>query len=158
MGVDPEDDAATLSEKLSGRAAQILPGIVENVGINGVNGIPQQDEEATYTPMINKEMGKLDWNGRSGEIARQVRALVTWPTAYTFIDGKMLKIFKVGTGEEDTSKKEPGTVIDAGKEGVRIVTGDGSLFLKEVQLENRKKMSALDFTRGYRDIVGKQLK
>jgi methionyl-tRNA formyltransferase len=153
------DDSETLSDQLSMRAAEILPDVLENARRNGVSaGIPQHDDEATYTPMITKEMGKIDWHMSSTEIVRQVRALVPWPTAYGFLDGRTLKIFKACPGSEaPVSKEVPGTVLAVSIQGIEIAAGEGSLVLKEVQLENRKRMAAADFTRGYRDIIGRQL-
>ena len=92
----PEEDAAALSSRLALRVSEILPPVVEEVKVKGVGyGTPQDDREASYTPMITKEMGRIDWNMSATEIIRQVRALVLWPTAYTFLDGKTIKVFKV---------------------------------------------------------------
>ena len=91
-----EEDAAALSSRLALRVSEILPPVVEEVKVKGIGyGTPQDDREASYTPMITKEMGRIDWNLSATEIIRQVRALVLWPTAYTFLDGKTIKVFKV---------------------------------------------------------------
>jgi methionyl-tRNA formyltransferase len=153
------DDSETLSDQLSMRAAKILPDVLENARCNGATGgIPQHDDEATYTPMITKEMGKIDWHMGSTEIMRQVRALVPWPTAYGLLDGRMLKIFKAcPSSGRPVSKEVPGTVLAVSTQGIEIATGEGSLVLAEIQLENRKRMAAVDFARGYRDIIGRRL-
>lgn len=157
--VDQEDDAGSLSHRLSARASEILPEILEEVGANGIeHGIPQNEEDATYTPMINKEMGRIEWGGGSVEIVRQIRALVMWPTAYTHLDGKMLKVFKAAADPYQRPGVEPGTIFGTPYEGIQVEAGEGSVILKEVQIENRKRMSARDFARGYRSLVEKQLK
>lgn len=160
VAIGPEDDAGTLSDRLSHRVAEILPDILEDVRINGMErGVQQEEADATYTPMINKEMGKLEWHAGSMEIARQVRALVTWPTAYTSLDDKMLKIFKVKiVALTQPGENEPGTIIAVEKEGVKVATGDGSVIVQELQLQNKKRMGAADFARGYKGLTGKRLK
>ncbi len=158
VSIDREDDAATLSHRLSTRVSEILPGIVDDVTINGIeHGIPQNEEDATYTPMITKEMGRIEWGRGSAEIVGQVRALVMWPTAYTHLDDKMLKVFKATRDAYRPSDLEPGTVFDIPPEGIQVGAGEGSVVLKEVQIENRKRMAARDFARGYRDLLKKRL-
>ena len=156
--VEREEDASTLSDRLSLRASEILPPLVEEVKAHGLSaGLPQQDDLATYTPMITKEMGRIDWNASAFEIVRQVRALVLWPTAYTFLDERMVKVFTVVEGSHDTPPAaSPGSVLSTSREGIEVAAGQGSVVVKEIQLENRKRMNASDFSRGYRQITQKQ--
>jgi methionyl-tRNA formyltransferase len=154
-----EEDSEALSRRLSFEAGEILPSIIENVRSQDVQGMPQEDGKATYTPMITKEMGRIDWLMTSTEIAKQVRALVPWPTAYGFLESKMLKIFKASPKPQTvvSDRAVPGTVLAVSPEGIDIAAGEGSLTVVELQIENRKRMSATDFARGYRQIIGKQL-
>ena len=158
VAVEPHEDAHGLSERLSLRVAELLPNTVKQIELRGLEeGRVQKEEEATYTPMITKEMGKIDWESGAAEIDRQVKALVEWPTAYTTLDGKLLKIFETradGPGVEDT---DGGLIVDAGTEGIRVSTSNGLVTLKEVQFEGRKKMSGHQFSVGYRGLVGKKL-
>jgi len=156
--IGPDEDAAALSERLSLRAAEILARIAEAAEGKGIpRGFPQDDEKATYTPMITKEMGKIDWHAGSLEIIRRVRALVQWPTAYTFIDGKMVKVFKVRPGTLDRGPgSSAGQVLAVSAAGIEVAAGRGSVLVEEVQVENRKRMAASDFARGYRQISEKQ--
>lgn len=156
--IRPEEDGAGLSNRLALRAAEILPPIVEKARVDGIGGaIPQDEGQATYTAIVTKQMGRIDWSGSAQEITRQVRAFVLWPTAYTFLDGKMVKIYKVkapsGAYPEET---EPGTIIASSPEGIEVAAGAGSLVIEEIQMENRKKMAASDFARGYRQLLGKR--
>ena len=73
-----------------------------------MKGTEQRHELATYTPIITKEMGIIDWRKSAVEIDRQIRAFVFWPTAYTFLDGKMMKIFEAVV-EENQRSSEPRT-------------------------------------------------
>ncbi|OPY68899.1 MAG: Methionyl-tRNA formyltransferase [Syntrophorhabdaceae bacterium PtaU1.Bin034] len=158
VALQPEEDAGTLSDRLSVRASEILPGVIDEVRINGIHGEPQHEDKATYTPMITKEMGRIDWHVGAPEIIRQVRAVVLWPTAFTFLDNKSLKVFKIKPAEDSGTKKaEPGVIVSVSSEGLEVAAGEGSLILKEVQMENRKRMPASEFARGYRQLTGKQL-
>ena len=158
--IEPEEDAASLSTRLSVRTSEILPALVEEVRDHGTaGGIAQQEDEATYAPMITKEMGRIDWNGEASEIVRQVRALVLWPTAYTFLEERLVKVFLAKVGASGgPAIGAPGSVLAAGPEGIEVAAGKGSVILTEIQLQDRKRMGASDFARGYRQIIEKQFK
>jgi methionyl-tRNA formyltransferase len=158
MVIYREDNMITLSERLSKRVSEMLPDFIEKIGIDGIeDGIIQNHEEATYTPIITKEMGKIDWHAGAMKIARQIKALVLWPTAYTFLDGRMLKIFD-GEMEGYEGKEGPGAVSGVSKNGIYVSTHNGTLIIKEVQLENKKRMNAYEFANGYRELIGKTLR
>ena len=157
VAINQEDNMITLSERLSRRVAEILPEIIDYISIEGMmEGIEQKHEYATYTPIIIKEMGKIDWHKSAIEIMRQVRAFILWPTAYTFLDNLMLKVFDAEL-EGTKEKKESGVILDINKDGILVSTAAGILVIKEVQLENRKRMKAFQFAQGYRNLMGKTL-
>ena len=81
---------------------------------------------------------------------------MVWPTAYTFLDGKLVKVFAADLGHR-TEEAEPGIVLEVLPDGLLVASLSGSVLVKEVQLENRRRISASDFARGYRGIVGKKL-
>ena len=106
-----------------------------------------------------KEMGRIDWNAGAAGIIRRVRALVQWPTAYTFLEDRMVKVFKARPGARDLPPGcAPGSVLAVSAEGIEIAAGAGSVVLQEVQAENRKRMAASDFARGLRQISEKQFR
>jgi methionyl-tRNA formyltransferase len=156
--IERREDASTLSNRLSLRVSEILPPVVKDVLARGVvAGEPQADDLATYTPMITKEMGRIDWSASAFEIVSQVRALVLWPTAYTFLEERMVKVFTVEEGSHGTAASvTPGSVLAASRDGIEVAAGQGSVIMKEIQIENRKRMNASDFSRGYRQITEKQ--
>ncbi|MBP1733608.1 MAG: methionyl-tRNA formyltransferase [Deltaproteobacteria bacterium] len=150
------ENAETLSARLAQRTAELLPGVMKGIETGGLlSGLAQKDEEATYTPMIVKEMGLVDWATDPVDIVRQVRAFVAWPTAFTFLNGKLFKVFDADLGRK-TAEADPGTVLEVMADGLLVSALGGSVLLKDVQLENRKRMSASEFARGYRGIVGKK--
>jgi methionyl-tRNA formyltransferase len=152
------DNMIILSERLAERAGEILPEIINSINILGLaEGIKQIDEEATYTPIIKKEMGKIDWDKKAIEIVRQIKAFVLWPAAYTLLDNILFKIFD-GEINVLNRKEIPGMILGKNKDGILVSTTDGSILIKEIQLENRKKMNAYKFANGYRGLIGKILK
>jgi methionyl-tRNA formyltransferase len=155
--IDRNDNMINLSKSLSERAAGILPEIIDHINVHGLaEGVGQKNEEATYTPIIKKEMGKIDWNKKAIEIVRQIKAFVLWPIAYASLDNVLFKIFD---GEINTMnrKETPGMILGKNKDGILVSTIDGSILIKEIQLENRKKMNAYEFANGYRGLIGKIL-
>ena len=146
-----------LSERLSARVAEILPEVINNIEIQGMmKGTEQRQELATYTPIITKEMGTIDWRKSAVEIDRQMRAFVLWPTAYTSLDGNMMKIFEAVV-EKSSEVMNPGQIQGITREGILVDTGHGVLKIQEIQLENKKRMRAYDFAQGYRNLIGKVL-
>ena len=155
--IDEEDDSLSLSQKLSVKASQILPRFIEEIEKEGLKeGVIQDENLATYTKPIRKEMAKIDWTRRSTEIVNLIRAYAGWPVAYTYLDGKVLKIHKARVYDL-IPREEPGRIMMLNREGIVCSSGNGAVLLVEVQLENRKRMSAYDFANGYRGILGKTL-
>jgi methionyl-tRNA formyltransferase len=156
--INKEDNAITLSARLSEKASEMLPEVINKIRSHGMmEGIEQKDEEATYTPIITKEMGKIDWHKTGTEIARQVKAFILWPTAYTFLNDVLFKIFD---GNTDIVHRDnlPGTILEKNRDGILVATADGSILVREVQLENRKRVRASEFANGYRGLIGTVLK
>jgi methionyl-tRNA formyltransferase len=146
-----------LSERLAARVAGILPDVLDHIETHGMlKRTEQHHEAATYTPIITKEMGAIDWKKSAAEIDRQVRAFVLWPTAYSFIDGKMMKVYKTVV-EESSEATNPGQIKGATREGIFVDTGHGTLKIQEVQMENKRRMEAYDFAQGSRGLIGKIL-
>jgi methionyl-tRNA formyltransferase len=159
FAIEHAEDAESLTCRLAVKAAQLLPSVIQDARTTGIQkGIPQDDDKATYTRMITKEMGKINWQTSSAEIDRQIRALVSWPTAYTFLENKMLKVFKARPSTSTVDDiLTPGTVVRSTSEGIEVSTGQGVLLVEDIQIENRRRMRAADFARGYRQISGRQL-
>ncbi len=149
------EDYIDLSNRLSRRSAEILPQFLDRLRLHGIaERAPQRHQDATYTPIITKTMGGIDWNRKAEEIDRQVRALIAWPTAYATFEGRLVKIFKTSIGEDDESA-QPGLISDVSKEGIFVGTGSGLLIVRELQMQDKKRMKAYDFALGNRGLVGK---
>ena len=101
----------------------------------------------------NKDMGLIDWNSPAFEVANKIKALNPAPGCFTFINGKRLKLWMAESLEESSSV-QPGTIVAITADSIDVATKDGILRLKEVQPDNKKRMSAGDFSRGHQLKVG----
>lgn len=156
ISVAPNDTTASLQAKLAPVGAELL---VETIaGLKAGNLTPQAQDESkvTYAPVLKKEDGLIDWNLPAVSIERRVRGFNPWPSAYTYLAGNLLKIHRARVIEM-AEKASPGEVLKADKEGLWIATGAGALSLEEVQLENRKKLTAREFLNGTRVEKGARL-
>ena len=162
--IAPEDTGGTLFDRLAEAGARLcvetIPSIVDGTAVY----TPQDESAATKVGMIKKQDGRIDFLRSAKAIECQVRGLNPWPSAYTFIAGKTLKIWSAEVCEDatvidggpasGTASAAPGTVVFTKKDCFGIQTGDGILVCKEVQLEGKKRMSAGDFLRGNAIEVG----
>ena len=101
--------------------------------------------------MITKQMGLINFGKSAVELERLVRGLNPWPSAFTFWNGKTLKVwesFVVKSEELDVQSAEPGTVVKTDKKGIYVACGEDVLVLSQVQLEGKKRMDADAFLRG----------
>jgi methionyl-tRNA formyltransferase len=156
ISVAPNDTTASLQAKLAPVGAELL---VETIaGLKAGNLTPQAQDESkvTYAPVLKKEDGLIDWNLPAVSIERRVRGFNPWPSAYTYLAGNLLKIHRARVIEM-AEKAAPGEVLKADKEGLWLATGESALSLEEVQLENRKKMTAREFLNGTRVEKGARL-
>lgn len=106
---------------------------------------PQDHAAATLAPMIEKENGRIDWAAPAESIARQVRAFNPWPSAFTWLDGKRLKIHRARALDRPAGAI-PGTIVGGG-EAILVATGAGMLAIEELQLEGRNRLKAAEFMR-----------
>jgi methionyl-tRNA formyltransferase len=98
----------------------------------------------------------VDWTRPALTIERRVRAFTPWPSAYTHLRGKLVKIHRASP--VDTNRQgSPGEIVRADSSGFWIATGNGTLALEEVQLENRKRVPGVEFIKGARIAPGERL-
>lgn len=149
-----EETGGSLFDKLSVAGAELLVKTLPSI-FDGTAVYEKQPEESPtpYAAMITKKMGLLDFTKSAEELERLVRGLNPWPSAYTFLNGKTLKVWKSRVSEESSSF-EPGTVISADKIGIYVACGKNILVLTEIQLEGKKRMDTDAFLRGYPVLAG----
>ena len=109
---------------------------------------PQDHSQATKVGLIHKKFGLIDWNKSAEELECLIRGLNPWPSAYTKLNGKTLKIWDADVVEKNTGAA-PGSITDVTKDAVYVQTGGGILKLNEIQMEGKKRMPCEAFLRGY---------
>lgn len=144
--LDKEETGGSLFERLAKKGADLCVKTLTAIEEGTATYTPQNHEEATHTTMIKKQLGEMDWTKPAQELECLVRGLNPWPSAYTHLNGKTLKIWKTTVLEKETGK-EPGT-IEVGKNTIAVQTGKGMLQLEEIQLEGKKRMQTDAFLRG----------
>ncbi|MFW6283154.1 MAG: methionyl-tRNA formyltransferase [Minisyncoccales bacterium] len=118
----------------------------------------QNHSNATYTSLLKKEDGKINWNNEAIKIERKVRAYNPWPSTFTYFNSKLLKILKVKILKQDNySKMEPGKVLNFKDDKLVVQAGEDLLRLKKVQFEGKRKMKDTTFLKGHKKIIGKIL-
>lgn len=154
--LDPKETGESLYDKLSRLGAELIVEVLPEIEAGKV--VPEKQDEAlsTHVGKITKAMGLIDWNKSAGELERLVRGLNSWPSAYTFLRGKTLKIWEAEVLEEKEDG-EPGSVDAVTKTNVIVNTGEGKLALTSVQLEGKKRMEVKDFLLGYKVEAGEKL-
>lgn len=144
--LDKEETGGSLFDRLAKKGADLCVKTLTAIEEGTATYTPQKHEEATHTSMIKKQLGEMDWTKPAQELECLVRGLNPWPSAYTHLNGKTLKIWKTSVLEKE-SEKEPGT-IEVGKNTIAVQTGKGMLQLEEIQLEGKKRMQTDAFLRG----------
>lgn len=123
---------------------------IENVAqLKSEIGARKQGDDYTMAPMLSKDMALIDWSKSANEIHNLVRGLDPIMGAYTYINGKKLKIWKTYT--RITSEKyamTPGEILDITPDGILVQTGEKTILIQEVQAENSKRMSVRDYLNG----------
>jgi methionyl-tRNA formyltransferase len=147
--IEPEDTAAALNRKLSELGAELLLDTLPAYLRGEITPTPQDDDLATYAPMLKKEDGRLDFNRPVEELQRKVRAFNPWPGAFTTWLGRMLKIHRA-QAVSIKSELRPGTLtVHTGLPAVAAI--GGLLVLEEVQPEGKRAMDGAAFLQGARD-------
>ena len=166
----PQDNVSTLGERLAELGAEVLLKTLKLIKKGEVSRKAQNEEEATYAPRLRKTDALIDWKKSAPQIHNLARGTNPWPGAFTYIKMEAdnsefslqrLKILETEVVEHrapSTEHRTPGEIIDILKdEGFLVVTGEGYLLIREVQPENKRRMSSEDYLHGHKVEVGTSL-
>ena len=138
--------AAELHDAMMKLGADVLERTIFSLSEGTLKRTPQDDALSTYAPLLDKEVGRIDWKKSAQEIHDLVRGLNSWPGAYTMLTGQKFKIWRTRLAE-GTAK--PGEIVSVTKQGLLVGTGEGMLEILELQAPSKKKMAAGDYVRGH---------
>ena len=150
------DTTETLHDKLKESAVPLLLETIPKI-VNGTNDrIKQDNNGATYAYNVSREEEHIDFNKQSKEVYNQIRGLNSWPGAYAILEDKDVKIW-LSSITNNVSDKNPGTIINADKDGIEVATKDGSILITELQMPGKKKMLVKDYLNGIKkeELIGK---
>ena len=158
VALKSDETGGSLHDTLATLGAHALIEAIAALKAGKLTAVPQNERAATYAPRLRKEDGEIDWSQPAVRIERHVRAFHPWPSAYTWLAGKRLKILAacVQNGARRDSVA-PGTVIDFQDDFLRVATGDGNLNVGSVQLEGKKALPIAAFVKGHRLAPGDRL-
>ena len=156
--IDPSDNYFTLSDKLARVSANVINETIEGYISGKITPLPQDETVATYTKIIIKEDGKVDWSKTASEIYNQFRAFFIWPGIWTTWNGKNIKITDCKTTELQISNTTDAYGCGKVLAGGIVVCGQNTyLQIKTLQLEGKNETDINSFLNGYQNFVGSKL-
>lgn len=151
--IEDTDTGESLFDKLAEAGAKLLVETIPMIEAGTLQPEAQDDSQSTYAKMIKKEMGHIDWKKEAVVLERLVRGMNSWPSAYTYFNGKTLKVWEASV-EKSTKDAEAGEVVEVTKDSIKVQTGKELLVLKQIQLEGKKRMDVAAFLLGYKVETG----
>ncbi|MCP4576245.1 MAG: methionyl-tRNA formyltransferase [Deltaproteobacteria bacterium] len=147
--IGAHETAGELHDRLANISATFLLKTLERLAQNGICETPQDDTHATYAAKIDRTTGRISWDLPADQISSLIRGLDPWPGAYTSVNGKTLKLFSSRVVKKGGTDTVPGRIKEHCKEGLMVETADGVILVRALQLAGKKRLSALDFLRGF---------
>lgn len=147
--IDAKETGESLLKKLSKLGGPMIEEVLEELEKGTAVFEKQQEAFSSHTRKLDKEIGRIDWNMSAEKIDCLIRGLNSWPSAYTTLNGKMLKIWEAEIVESEEWDGEVGEIVKVEKDRFFVKTGQGVLAILEVQLEGKKRMRTDAFLRGY---------
>ena len=153
--LDGTETLASLDEKASAAACSLAEEVFSDPG--SIKARPQQGE-VTFSRLLNKEDGRIDFTRSAGEIHAMIRACYPWPKAFCIYKGEKLilsSVYSSAFSLDEASSEEPGTVVALDKKkGLKVATVDYYIYISRLQAPSRKEMDAVSFVNGDKAIIG----
>ena len=147
--LDAKETGESLFDKLAVCGADLIVKALDAIEAGEVTPVPQDEKLSTHVGMLKKEFGRMDFSQDAVVLERKIRGLNSWPSAYTYFKGKTLKIWDADVADASGfAKAECGEVVDVTKDSFLVMTGNGLLAIKDVQLEGKKRMDVKSFLLG----------
>ena len=143
--IGENETAAELFDRLADMGAELLLTTLEKLEKGEVTPVPQNEDEASYAPMLSKELCPIDFTKTARQVHKQICGLSDWPCATTTVEGKRLKVYRSEI-VDGKSNAVPGTIVKA--KDFTVACGDGLVRFTEIQAEGSKRMKTADYLRG----------
>lgn len=156
FSLDDEINAGQLHDIMMEEGADVLSQTVKAIEDGTAERIRQNDDESTYAPMMDRNLGHIDFKKSAVSIQNLVRGTVPWPGAWCESPYGKIKIWKTRVGQGQTDR-EPGTIVSVDKQGIEVACGMGMLLIEEIQMPNKKRMHVSEYIKGNTIEIGKIL-
>lgn len=156
FSLDDEINAGQLHDIMMEEGADVLSQTVKAIEDGTAERIRQNDDESTYAPMMDRNLGHIDFKKSAVSIHNLVRGTVPWPGAWCESPYGKMKIWKTRIGQGHTDR-EPGTIVAVGKDGIEVACGVGLILIEEIQMPNKKRMHVSEYIKGNTIEIGKIL-
>ena len=153
VAIEPNETSVSLLDKTAEIGAKLLTPIIKKYIKGQIKPQTQSNDGVVYAKMFDKKDGLINWQKPAAEIERMVRAFTPWPSAWTWVKGKQLKIIEVQPEALDFNTYKPGKTFIYNNT-LAIQCGQGAILVKKLKLEGKNEISGEDFVRGYKDYLG----
>lgn len=147
--IEAKETGGSLFDKLAQTGAKLVIETMKHIEAGQIHPVKQDDSQSNYAKMLTKDLGRIDFHKSAAAIERLIRGLNPWPSAYTRLNGRVLKIWDA----EVVDKEYEGTVgevVDVNKHTFYVKTGEKTLAIHELQLEGKKRMDTQAFLLGFK--------
>ncbi len=148
VAIGADETAGELAVRLGALAADIVREDVPRVVRGELRAIAQNGAEATAAPPLEKEQGRIDWARSAADVHNHVRGMTPWPSAFTTMGGRLMKVLATRRSDLQSPGAPPGTILTADPSGVLIACGEGVLELHRAQMEGKKPLEARELVAG----------
>ncbi len=145
--INLNDDAPIIHDKLSELGGKLIIEALDGIKNGLIKKTKQNDSLSTYASMLNKEMGRINWNESSEYIYNLIRGLKPWPSAYTHYKGETVKIHKISLIDKVKNGKN-GEIVGVDKKGIYVNALDKTIVIEELQFPGKKKMEVSEYLKG----------
>lgn len=149
--IAPTDTAGTMSVKLAELGGAALAKAIDLLRHDKLTPVKQDDSQASRAPLLAKKDGLVEWSKSAAQLSCLIRGLDPWPSAYTILTGKRLRLFSPEVVESScghSTFKDPGTVCWSDRNGLLVTTGNGCLLIKEIQAEGARRLDVEAYIKG----------
>lgn len=153
--IGAHETAGELFDRLAQMGARLLSKTIDRLEVEDWDGIPQDEAQACYAPLLDKKLAVIDWTQPAQQLDCLIRGLNPWPIALTSLNGERMKVF---SAQVEPASGMPGEVLEAdSKNGLLIACGTDALRITSLQMVGGKRMAACDYLRGHAIPVGCRL-
>ncbi len=147
--IDPDETAQDLHDRLSQMGADLIVETIHKANAGNLTPVPQDHDNATYVTMLKKSDGEIDWGRTNKAVCAHINAMTPWPSAFTHLGGKRMKIFKAVPGPALETDAVPGEILACTDAGISVATGENTVLILELMGSSGKRLTADAFLRGH---------